>query len=55
MNFKDFLSNFTKFDTYLAFITSSIIYYLDSKNIKKSLYFSIKFVIVFLFLLNLFK
>jgi hypothetical protein len=44
-----------KFDTSLAFIVSLYLFYNYSKNIQKSLLFSLKFVLIFLFFLNLLK
>lgn len=52
--FKDFLNDFKKFDTILAFSVSFILNYLLTKDFKQTLIFSILFVIIFLLLLNLF-
>jgi len=48
-------NNLLKFDTSLAFLVSLYLFYNYSKSIKKSLLFSIKFVLIFLFFLNLLK
>jgi len=55
MNFiQNYVFNLKKKDTMLAFIVSSILYYIDHKNLKKSIIFSIKFVLLFLLFLNFF-
>lgn len=50
---QNYISDFKKKDTILAFLVSSILYYVEHKNIKQSLLFSIKFVLIFLLFLNL--
>ena len=52
---KKFIQSLKKKDTILAFIISSAIYYQESKNIIYSCIFSIKFVLIFLLFLNIFK
>ena len=53
----EFINNYIfdlkKFDSLLAFLISTILYYNENKNIKKSITFSIKFVFIFLFFLNI--
>ena len=49
----EYIKNFIKIDTILAFTVALVLNYLIYKNIKKALTFSILFVIVFLFFLNL--
>lgn len=54
MNFiQNYISDLKKKDTFLAFLISSVLHYLEHKNIKQSLLFSIKFVLIFLLFLNL--
>ena len=54
MNFiQNYISDLKKKDTFLAFLVSYILHYVEHKNIKQSLLFSIKFVLIFLFFLNL--
>jgi hypothetical protein len=50
---KNFLNDLQKKDTILAFLISTLIYNCEHKNIKKSIIFSTKFVLVFLIFLNL--
>ena len=50
---KEYIKSFTKIDTILAFTVALILNYLIYKNMKKALTFSILFVIIFLFFLNL--
>jgi hypothetical protein len=53
----EFINNYIfdlkKFDSFLAFLISTILYYNENKNIKKSITFSSKFVFIFLFFLNI--
>ena len=53
----EFINNYIfdlkKFDSLLAFLISTILYYNENKNIKKSITFSSKFVFIFLFFLNI--
>ena len=53
MFIKLFLFKFTKFDTFLAFIVSTILYIIFTKNYIKSIIFSLLFVIIFLVLLTI--
>lgn len=54
MNFiKSLLLKFTKLDTLLAFIVSTILYMIFTKDYIKSIIFSLSFVIIFLVLLTL--
>ena len=54
MNFiHDYIFDLKKKDTLLAFIISFFLYYQEHKNLKNSIIFSIKFVLIFLFFLNL--
>jgi len=46
------LQDLQKNDTILAYIVSCLLFYHYSKDINKSLLFSIKFVLIFLFFLN---
>ena len=50
---KNYIHSFYKLDTLLAFIISTILFYLYTKNIINSFKFSISFVVVFLFFLNI--
>ena len=50
---KEYLKDFTKIDTILAFIVALTLNYLIYKKFKNALIFSILFVIVFLFFLNI--
>lgn len=52
--FKNYIQDLKKNDSVLAFFISTILYYYEHKNIKKSILFSIKFVMIFLLFLNLF-
>ena len=52
---KKYLLSFYKLDSLLAFIISTILFYLYTKKIYKAIYFSISFVVVFLFFLNIIK
>jgi hypothetical protein len=52
--FKNYIQDLKKNDSVLAFFISTILYYYEQKNIKKSILFSIKFVMIFLLFLNLF-
>ena len=47
------LKNIYKFDTLLAFVISSVLYYYFNKNVYESLRFSILFVLIFLFFLKI--
>jgi hypothetical protein len=49
----EYIKKFIKIDTILAFIVALVLNYLIYKNVKKALIFSVLFVIVFLFFLNL--
>lgn len=54
MNFiQNYISSLKKPDTSLAFLVSSILHYFEHKNVKQSIIFSIKFVLIFLLFLNL--
>jgi hypothetical protein len=53
--FNEYIKSFTKMDTVLAFNVAFVLNYLIYKNVKNALKFSILFVIVFLFFLNLIK
>ena len=53
--FRNFINNLKKKDSILAFMLSSILFYLFTLNLLKSFLFSIIFVIVFLILLNFIK
>lgn len=52
---KKYMLNFIKLDTILAFIISFILYYIFTKNVYNALLFSIIFVVIFLFCLNILK
>ena len=49
----EILKDLKKFDTFLAFTISFMLFYHYSRDINKSLNFSIKFVLIFLFFLNI--
>lgn len=53
MFIKRYLQDFTKVDTLLAFLVSCILYYLFTKNLKDAFLFSVCFVVIFLFFLNI--
>lgn len=50
---QNYISDLKKKDTILAFVVSSILHYIENKNLKQSILFSIKFVLLFLLFLNL--
>lgn len=50
---KEYVKDLTKLDSLLAFVISFCLYYIFNRDIIKSFRFSILFVIVFLFFLNL--
>lgn len=47
------LKNLYKIDTILAFSVSTLLYYYFNRNLQESLKFSVLFVVIFLFLLDL--
>lgn len=53
MFIKRYINDFTKVDTLLAFLVSCILYYLFTKNLKHAFLFSVGFVVIFLFFLNI--
>ena len=53
LNIKNYLNDFKKIDSILAFILAFILNLIIYKNPKKALLFSCCFVIIFLFILNL--
>jgi hypothetical protein len=50
---QNYITDLKKKDTILAFLVSSILHYFEHKNMKQSILFSIKFVLIFLLFLNL--
>ena len=52
---KSFIGQFAKLDTLLAFVVSFSIYYWLTKKPMNAIRFSILFVIIFLFILNIIK
>lgn len=48
------IKDLQKFDTLLAFITATTLYYIKNRNLTESIKFSFTFVIIFLLLLNIF-
>ena len=52
---KSFLYDLIKIDTLLAFIVATSLQYIYTQNMKLSLNFSLKFVIIFLIILNILK
>ena len=50
---KKYIQSLKKADTKLAFLVSAILYYNDSGNIIASILHAIKFVLIFLLILNI--